>query len=73
MVGPLDPDDVLGDITSTAADEWQQEVSSQDAQRNQILDANKTAVDALTKGAKALSEMLGHSWIADHLTLWQDY
>ncbi|MEV6117648.1 RICIN domain-containing protein [Streptomyces sp. NPDC052109] len=70
---PLDPDDVLGDVTSTAANEWQQEVSSQATQRNQILDANKTAVDALTKGAKALSDMLGHSWVADHLTRWQDY
>ncbi|MFJ9905254.1 RICIN domain-containing protein [Streptomyces sp. NPDC101152] len=70
---PLDPDNVLGDITSTAAGEWQQEVSSQAAQRNQILDANKTAVDALAKGAKALSDMLGHSWVADHLTRWQDY
>lgn len=70
---PLDPDGVLGDVTSTAADEWQQEVSSQAAQRNRILDANKSAVDALSKGAKALSEMLGNSWVADRLTRWQDY
>ncbi|MFJ3231621.1 RICIN domain-containing protein [Streptomyces sp. NPDC086787] len=70
---PLDPDGVLGDITSAAAGEWQQEVSSQAVQRNQILDANKTAVDALTKGTKALGEMLGHSWVADHATRWQDY
>ncbi|WP_428986358.1 RICIN domain-containing protein [Streptomyces camelliae] len=70
---PLDPDNVLGDVTSAAAGEWQQEVASQAAQRNQILDANKTAVDALAKGAKALSDMLGHSWVADHLTRWQDY
>ncbi|MET9076997.1 RICIN domain-containing protein [Streptomyces sp. NPDC004232] len=70
---PLDPDSVLGDVTSTAAAEWQQEVASQVAQRNQILDANKSAVDALAKGAKALSSMLGNSWVADHLTRWQDY
>ncbi|MGW1915702.1 ricin-type beta-trefoil lectin domain protein [Streptomyces sp. NPDC002076] len=70
---PLDPDNVLGDITSTAAGEWQQEVSSQATQRNQILGANETAVDALAKGAKALSDMLGQSWVADHLTRWQDY
>ncbi|MGW2638682.1 RICIN domain-containing protein [Streptomyces sp. NPDC001348] len=70
---PLDPDQVLGDITSTAADEWQQEISSQAAQRNQIIDANKDATDALAKGAKALGDMLGHSWVADHLTRWQDY
>ncbi|MGW7261461.1 ricin-type beta-trefoil lectin domain protein [Streptomyces sp. NPDC054834] len=70
---PLDPDAVLGDITSTAADEWQQEISSQTTQRNQIIDANKDAVNALSKGAKALSDMLGHSWVADHLTSWQDY
>lgn len=70
---PLDPDGVLGDVTSTAADEWQQEVSAQAAQRDRLLDANKSAVDALSKGAKALSEMLGSSWVADHLTRWQDY
>ncbi|MEV7500137.1 RICIN domain-containing protein [Streptomyces sp. NPDC093018] len=70
---PLDPDGVLGDVTSTAADEWQQEVSAQAAQRNRILDTDKTAVDALSKGAKALSDMLGDSWVADHLTRWQDY
>lgn len=70
---PIDPDGVLGDITSTAAGEWQQEVTSQAAQRNQILGANKDAVNALSKGAKALSDMLGQSWDADHLTRWQDY
>ncbi|WP_443080951.1 ricin-type beta-trefoil lectin domain protein [Streptomyces sp. PTD9-10] len=70
---PLDPDNVLGDITATAADEWQREVASQATQRNQILDANENAVNALSKGAKALSDMLGHSWVADHLTRWQDY
>ncbi|MFE9881942.1 RICIN domain-containing protein [Streptomyces sp. NPDC005784] len=70
---PIDPDSVLGDITSAAAGEWQQEVTSQAAQRNQILGANKDAVNALSKGAKALSDMLGQSWTADHLTRWQDY
>ncbi|MEV8033317.1 RICIN domain-containing protein [Streptomyces sp. NPDC086182] len=70
---PVDPDGVLGDITSTAAGEWQREVASQAAQRNQILGANKDAVNALSKGAKALSDMLGQSWTADRLTRWQDY
>ncbi|MFF3616174.1 RICIN domain-containing protein [Streptomyces sp. NPDC002580] len=70
---PVDPGGVLGDITSAAAGEWQQEVASQAAQRNQVLDANKDAVNALSKGAKALSDMLGQSWTADHLTRWQDY
>ncbi|WP_436847438.1 RICIN domain-containing protein [Streptomyces aureus] len=70
---PIDPDGVLADITSAAAGEWQQEITSQAAQRNQILGANKDAVNALSKGAKALSDMLGQSWSADHLTRWQDY
>ncbi|MBX7551193.1 RICIN domain-containing protein [Streptomyces sp. tea 10] len=70
---PLDPNNVLGDVSTTAAGEWQQEVASQATQRNQILDANKSAVDALAKGTKALSGMLGNSWVADHLTRWQDY
>ncbi|MYX98022.1 virulence factor, partial [Streptomyces sp. SID486] len=70
---PLDPDRVLDGVTAAAADEWQQEISSQAAQRNQIVSASKDATDALAKGAKALSEMLGQSWVADHLTRWQDY
>ncbi|MEU3856083.1 RICIN domain-containing protein [Streptomyces sp. NPDC028722] len=70
---PLDPDRVLDGITSTAAGEWQQEISSQATQRNQVMEANKSAVGALAKGAKALSDMLGQSWVADHLTSWQDY
>jgi hypothetical protein len=70
---PLDPDRVLDDVTAAAAGEWQQEISSQATQRNQIVNANKNATDALAKGAKALSEMLGQSWVADHLTFWQDY
>lgn len=70
---PIDPSKVLDDISSTAATEWQQEVSAQAAQRNQILGANKDATTALAAGAKALGDMLGHSWTADHLTRWQDY
>ncbi|WP_241741219.1 RICIN domain-containing protein [Streptomyces sp. L2] len=70
---PLDPDGVLGNVTATAAEEWQKEVASQATQRDEVLDANKDAVGALAKGAKALSTMLGHSWVADHLTRWQDY
>ncbi|WP_371534864.1 ricin-type beta-trefoil lectin domain protein [Streptomyces sp. NBC_00466] len=70
---PIDPDQVLSSITATAATEWQQEVASQQVQRNQILDANTTATKALATGAKALGELLGQSWIADHLARWQDY
>nr|WP_228772999.1 RICIN domain-containing protein [Streptomyces eurocidicus] len=70
---PIDPDKVLGDISSAAAAEWQQETVSQAAPRNQILNANSDAAEALTTGAKALGEMLGHSWVADHLARWQSY
>ncbi|MFF0465665.1 RICIN domain-containing protein [Streptomyces mexicanus] len=70
---PLDPDRVLGDVTASAATEWQQEIASQATQRNQILDANEDATKALVDGAQALSQMLGHSWVADHLTRWRDY
>ncbi|WP_328378654.1 RICIN domain-containing protein [Streptomyces sp. NBC_00440] len=66
---PVDPDKVLGGISATAAAEWQQEIASQQVQRNQVLDANA----ALATGAKALGELLGQSWIADHLARWQDY
>lgn len=70
---PIDPDKVLGGITAAATTEWQQEIASQQVQRNQVLDANTTATKALATGAKALGELLGQSWIADHLARWQDY
>ncbi|MFE7517397.1 RICIN domain-containing protein, partial [Streptomyces sp. NPDC057540] len=70
---PIDPDKVLGGITDTAAAEWQQEIASQAAQRNQVMDAGKDATRALTAGAEALGQMLGHSWVADHLTRWNDH
>ncbi|MDN0195153.1 RICIN domain-containing protein, partial [Streptomyces sp. S.PNR 29] len=70
---PIDPNKVLGTVSTVAATEWQQEISSQATQRNRILTANKDATKALASGAKALGEMLGHSWIADRLARWQDY
>ncbi|MFI1052387.1 RICIN domain-containing protein [Streptomyces griseoruber] len=71
--GPIDPNKVLGKEVAAASAEWQQEITSQAAQRNQILNANRDTVKALTTGATALGELLGQSWIADHLTRWQDY
>ncbi|MCX4571873.1 RICIN domain-containing protein [Streptomyces sp. NBC_01571] len=70
---PIDPDNVLGDVSGTAATEWQQEIASQATQRNQILNANKDATKSLAAGAKALGDLLGYSWVADHLARWQDY
>ncbi|MFJ1973180.1 RICIN domain-containing protein [Streptomyces sp. NPDC087903] len=70
---PLDPDNALTDVTATAAAEWQQEITSQATQRNQILNANKDATKALATGAKTLGDLIGHSWVADHLARWQDY
>nr|BFD88373.1 RICIN domain-containing protein [Streptomyces sp. Xyl84] len=70
---PLDPDTALADATATAATEWQREITSQATQRNQILDANRDATRALATGAKVLGQMLGNSWVADHLTRWQDW
>ncbi|MGN9789731.1 RICIN domain-containing protein [Streptomyces sp. OZ13] len=70
---PLDPNKVLEPLSATAAAEWQQEIASQAVQRNQLLDANKNATQALAAGSKALGEMLGHSWVADHLARWQDF
>ncbi|MEU0393400.1 RICIN domain-containing protein [Streptomyces sp. NPDC006208] len=70
---PMDPNKVLGDISATAAAEWQQEIASQQVQRNQLLNANKDATKSLAAGAKTLGDLLGHSWVADHLARWQDY
>ncbi|MFK4599233.1 hypothetical protein RKD30_005900 [Streptomyces pristinaespiralis] len=70
---PLDPSNVLAPISETAAAEWQHEIASQATQRNQLLNANKDATQALASGSKALGEMLGHSWVADRLARWQNY
>ncbi|MFD9005192.1 ricin-type beta-trefoil lectin domain protein [Streptomyces sp. NPDC059582] len=70
---PVDPSKVLGQEVAAASAEWQQEIAAQGTQRNQILNANRDATKALAAGSKALGEMLGQSWLADHLTRWQDY
>ncbi|MET7389957.1 ricin-type beta-trefoil lectin domain protein [Streptomyces sp. NPDC005529] len=70
---PTDPSKVLGREVAAASAEWQQEISAQGTQRNQILGANRDATKALAAGSKSLGEMLGQSWMADHLTRWQDY
>ncbi|MFF5424868.1 MULTISPECIES: ricin-type beta-trefoil lectin domain protein [unclassified Streptomyces] len=70
---PIDPNKVMGPVAGTAAAEWQQEIASQAVQRNQVVDASENATKALATGARALGQMLGHSWVADHLTRWQDY
>ncbi len=69
----IDPSQVLGGVSDTATQEWQQEIASQAVQRNQILDANKDATNALTEGSKTLSKLIGYSWTADRLARWQDY
>ncbi|MGW1952423.1 ricin-type beta-trefoil lectin domain protein [Streptomyces sp. NPDC001920] len=70
---PIDPNKALRQVEDTAAQEWQQEIASQAVPRNQILDANRDATTALAKGSEAMADLLGQSWIADHLTRWQDY
>ncbi|MCX4411160.1 ricin-type beta-trefoil lectin domain protein [Streptomyces sp. NBC_01764] len=71
--GPIDPDRVLGKEVAQASGEWQQEITSQATQRNQILAAGSTATKALQDGTFALGKMLGQSWIADYSTRWLDY
>ncbi|MFF7313037.1 RICIN domain-containing protein [Streptomyces sp. NPDC008137] len=70
---PIDPNKAWGGIADTATAEWQREIASQAVQRNQILKSGKDATNALASGAKALGNMLGHSWVADRLVRWQDY
>ncbi|WP_455711519.1 RICIN domain-containing protein [Streptomyces luteogriseus] len=70
---PIDPNEVLDGMADAAASEWQREITSQAAQRNQILTSSKNATNALAAGAKALGSLLGHSWVADRLVRWQDY
>ncbi|MFE7581011.1 RICIN domain-containing protein [Streptomyces gardneri] len=69
----IDPNKVLGPVAETAAAEWQQEIAAQAAQRNRVVSASVNATKALATGSRALGQMLGHSWVADHLTRWQDH
>ncbi|WP_411111870.1 ricin-type beta-trefoil lectin domain protein [Streptomyces sp. c-19] len=70
---PIDPNKVLGKQVAQAATEWQQEITGQAAQRQQILTAGKDAGKALQDGTYALSMLLGQSWLADYYTRWQDH
>ncbi|MEU8472163.1 RICIN domain-containing protein [Streptomyces sp. NPDC029006] len=70
---PIDPDRVLGKEVAQASAEWQQEIASQAAQRQQILSASSSATSALRDGTFALGKLLGQSWIADYSTRWLDY
>ncbi|MFE5033454.1 RICIN domain-containing protein [Streptomyces sp. NPDC056683] len=70
---PIDPDRVLGKEVAQASAEWQQEITSQAAQRNQVLAASSSAGTALRDGTFALGKLLGQSWIADYSTRWLDY
>ncbi|MFJ4979211.1 ricin-type beta-trefoil lectin domain protein [Streptomyces coeruleorubidus] len=70
---PIDPNRVLGKEVAQASAEWQQEITSQATQRQQILAANVTATKALQDGTFTLGQILGQSWIADFSARWQDY
>ncbi|MFJ9570218.1 RICIN domain-containing protein [Streptomyces bacillaris] len=70
---PIDPAKVLGEVSATAAEEWQKEISAQAESRNRLLSMNSSATHALADGSEAMGQLLGHSWVADHITRWQDY
>lgn len=70
---PIDPNRVLGKEVAQASAEWQQEIASQAAQRQQILAAGKDATKALQDGTFTLGQIVGQSWLADYYTRWQDY
>ncbi|WTP19217.1 ricin-type beta-trefoil lectin domain protein [Streptomyces sp. NBC_00191] len=70
---PIDPNRVLGKEVAQASAEWQQEISSQAAQRNQILGASKDATKVLQDGTFTLGQIVGQSWLADYYTRWQDH
>ncbi|MEV5950625.1 ricin-type beta-trefoil lectin domain protein [Streptomyces sp. NPDC051993] len=70
---PIDPNRVLGKEVAQAHAEWQQEITGQATQRNQILNASTDATKALQEGSFSLGRILGQSWVADNVTRWQDY
>ncbi|WP_416972388.1 RICIN domain-containing protein [Streptomyces sp. 4F14] len=70
---PIDPNRVLGKEVAQASAEWQREIASQAAPRQQILAASASATKALQDGTYTLGQLLGQSWLADYATRWQDY
>lgn len=70
---PIDPAKVLGEVSATAAAEWQKEITSQAGPRNAILSISASTTGSLAAGSEAMGQLLGHSWVADHITRWQDY
>ncbi|WP_436841724.1 polymorphic toxin type 27 domain-containing protein [Streptomyces cyaneofuscatus] len=70
---PIDPAKVLGEVSATAAAEWQKEITSQAGPRNAILSISASTTSSLAAGSEAMGQLLGHSWVADHITRWQDY
>src|SRR5581483_8647229 len=70
---PPDPNGVLSDEVTTAANEWQQEISSQQTQRDAILTDSQKATTALATTAQDLGEILGRSWQAGRLADWNAY
>lgn len=68
---PTDWNHVLVEVEETASSEWLAEQAAQAEPRNDIVDAETSALTALETGARAMHQALGYGWAANRLLTWQ--
>ncbi|WP_371545810.1 polymorphic toxin-type HINT domain-containing protein [Streptomyces sp. NBC_00554] len=70
---PVDPNNALGLVVSTATAEWNAEYASQAAPRAAILQAEADAAAATREATDDMVEAIGQAWLAEQILLWQKY
>ncbi|WP_280865566.1 polymorphic toxin type 27 domain-containing protein [Streptomyces sp. SAI-127] len=70
---PVDPNNALGAVLSTATAEWNAEYAAQAAPRAAILQAEADAAVATREATDDMIEAIGQAWLAEQILLWQKY
>ncbi|WP_228039900.1 Tox-REase-5 domain-containing protein [Streptomyces chromofuscus] len=70
---PVDPNNALGVVVSTATAEWNAEYAAQAAPRAAILQAEADAALATREATDDMVEAIGQAWLAEQILLWQKY
>ncbi|MEU9326269.1 hypothetical protein AB0D91_21035 [Streptomyces canus] len=70
---PVDPNNALGVVVSTATAEWNAEYAAQAAPRAAILQAEADAAAATRVATDTMIEAIGQAWLAEQILLWQKY
>ncbi|MFI5550670.1 hypothetical protein [Streptomyces sp. NPDC051738] len=70
---PVDPNNALGVVVSTATAEWNAEYAAQAAPRAAILQAEADAAAATREATDDMIAAVGQAWLAEQILLWQKY